>query len=104
MITAIVRFGLPRPISRDQARELFSASAMRYRDVPGLLNKTYLLSEDGASVGGVYLWRTRQDAVAFFDADWYTSIHDRYDAVPFIEYFSSPVVVDNIACHIETDA
>ena len=103
MITAIVRFELPRSITHDQARDLFSASAPHYRDVPGLLQKTFLLSEDGASAGGVYLWRNRQNAVAFYDPEWHALIHDRYGAAPFIEYFSSPVVVDNIACHIEID-
>lgn len=59
MITAIVQFPVREHVTRDKARELFSATAPRYREVPGLIRKYYLLTEDGNSVGGVYLWSSR---------------------------------------------
>jgi hypothetical protein len=52
MITVIVQFVLPKPVTRDKAQELFLSSAPKYRQVQGLIRKYYLLSEDGATSGG----------------------------------------------------
>ena len=103
MITALVQFRLPQPVSREQAREFFSASAPNYRDVPGLVRKYYLLSEDGTSAGGVYLWRSRADAERLYTAQWRKTIEERYGAPPSVTWFESPVIVDTAAGAIETD-
>jgi hypothetical protein len=104
MITALVQFRLPQPVSREQARALFAASAPSYRDVPGLVRKYYLLSEDGTTAGGVYLWKSRADAERLYDAQWRRTIEERYGAPPSVTYFASPVVVDNLAGSIETES
>ena len=62
MITALVQFSLPEAITRAQAREIFRNTAPRYLDMPGLVRKYYILSEDGRTAGGMYLWRSRADA------------------------------------------
>lgn len=103
MITALVQFKLPQPVSREKARELFSASAPRYREVPGLIRKYYVLSQDGTSAGGVYLWKSRADAERLYDASWKDTVKERYGSAPVITYFESPVVVDNLAGSIQTD-
>ena len=101
MITAIVQFPVPQPVSVETARELFVATAPRYRDVSGLVRKYYLLSEDGGTVGGVYLWRSRSDAERMYDPKWRSFIKERYGAEPTVKYFESPVIVDNVAGLIE---
>ena len=53
MVTALVQFKLPAPMSRDQAKEVFMSTAPKYQEAPGLIRKYYLLSEDGGTVGGV---------------------------------------------------
>jgi len=55
-ITAIVRFALGEDRTREAARAAFEASAPLYRDVQGLIRKYYLLSGDGRTGGGVYLF------------------------------------------------
>ena len=57
MITAFVQFRLPQPITVDKAKEIFSSTAPKYREVKGLTCKYLLLSEDGLTAGGAYLWR-----------------------------------------------
>ncbi len=37
MITVLVQFKLTQTISHNQARELFSSTADKYRDIPGLI-------------------------------------------------------------------
>ena len=102
MITALVQFKLPKPVTREKAQTLFEGSAPKYRDIPGLIRKYYLLSEDGGTAGGVYLWKSRKDAEGLYTKEWENFIRDRYGAVPSITYFESPVVVDNLANKIVT--
>jgi hypothetical protein len=101
MITAFVQFPIQQPITREKARELFSATAARYREIPGLIRKYYLLSEDHGSVGGVYLWKSRADAERMYSGEWRKVIKERYGADPSVSYFDSPVIVDNAAGVIE---
>jgi hypothetical protein len=103
MITALVQFKLPQPVTRDKARDLFSSTAPKYREVPGLIRKYYTLSQDGASAGGVYLWKSREDAERLYNAEWKKSIQERFGSPPIVTYFESPVVVDNLAGSIQTD-
>jgi hypothetical protein len=103
VITALVQFKLPQPVSREKALEIFSSTAPKYREVPGLIRKYYVLSQDGSSAGGVYLWKSRADAEKLYNADWKKFIRERYGAEPSVTYFESPVVVDNLAGSIQTD-
>jgi len=103
VITAVVRFGVRQRVGRAKAREMFATSAPKYRGVPGLVRKYYLLSENGRSVGGVYLWRTKQDAERMYSSAWRKQIEKRYGAVPSVTYFESPVIVDNASGVIQED-
>ena len=49
MMTAIVQFKLPNPVSRDRAQELFLGTAPKYREAQGLIRKYYLVSDDSSS-------------------------------------------------------
>jgi hypothetical protein len=104
MITALVQFKLPGPVSRDKARELFLSTAPKYREIPGLIRKYYLLSEDGATAGGVYLWRTREDADRLYTDEWRSFIAEKYNAEPSVHYFATPVIVDNLSGEIIGDS
>jgi Putative mono-oxygenase ydhR len=94
MIVAVVRFTLPDPMTEAQARDAFTASAPTYQTIPGLRRKHYLLSDDGRTAGGVYLWDTREQAEATYDAAWRERLTERYGAAPTVEWFTSPVTVD----------
>jgi hypothetical protein len=96
MITAIVQFKLPQPISREKGQEVFSSTAPKYREVPGLIRKYYLLSLDGQTAGGVYLWKSREQAEQLYNADWRKFIMEKYGTEPTVIYFESPVIVDNL--------
>lgn len=103
MITAVVRFKLPQPVTTEKAREIFASTAPKYRDVEGLIRKYYLLSEDGGTAGGVYLWESREYAERLYTKDWRKFIKDKYDAEPSIEFFATPVIVDNLISEILKD-
>jgi len=103
MITSIVQFKLQQPISREKACEIFSDTAPKYRDVHGLIRKYYILSQDGGTAGGVYLWNSQEDAERLYTDEWKKFIFDKYGALPSVTYFESPVVVDNAIGDIVTD-
>ena len=104
MITAFVQFTLPKPITVEQARDTFLGTAPNYRDTPGLIRKYYVLSQDGYTAGGVYLWKSREDAERLYTESWKAFILERYGALPSVTYFDSPVVVDNVTHEIVCDA
>ncbi len=94
MIVAVVNFALPAPLSTDEARAMFEASAPSYQNVDGLRRKHFLLSDDGRTAGGVYLWDSRPQAEALYDDAWRTRLTDRYGSEPHITYYDSQVTVD----------
>jgi len=104
MITALVQFKLPQPVTREKAQQLFLGTAPRYRETSGLIRKYYLLSEDGGTGGGVYLWKSRKDAEGLYTTEWMNAIRERYGALPTVTYFESPVVVDNLANEVVSDS
>jgi hypothetical protein len=101
VITAITTFKLPKPITREEARRIFLSTAPKYRGVPGLVRKVYMLSEDGATVGGAYLWNSRAEAEAMYTDAWRAFVRDKYRTEPSLAYFESPVVVDNVTERID---
>jgi hypothetical protein len=95
VITAIATFRLPSRLTVDQAKAIFQSTAPRYQSQPGLIRKYYVLSEDGMTAGGVYLWQSRQDADALYDAAWHAFVTEKYGAPPQVTYMECPVIVDN---------
>ena len=100
MITVIVEFKLPQPISNLQARKIFLSTAPKYQGVPGLIRKYYFLVPDGTKAGGVYLWQSRKDADRMYTEEWRSFVHGKYGSDPSLTYLETPVVVDNVSNEI----
>jgi len=103
MITALVQIKLPEPMTVDKAQAVFAETAPKYREVKGLIRKYYLLSEDGKTAGGVYLWESRADAEQLYTDDWKAFILQKYGTEPSVTFFASPVIVDNLVGQIIQD-
>ena len=69
MITTLVQIKLSESLSLDKAREIFTSTAPKYREIKGLIRKYYLLSENGRTAGGVYLWESRKAAEHLYTDD-----------------------------------
>jgi Putative mono-oxygenase ydhR len=96
MITAIVQYRLPPSIDQAACAAHFRKIAAGFRTVPGLIRKQFIYAEDGWA-GGVYLWKTRADAEAFYSGSWLDGIRERYGMDPQIKYFNTACVTDNSA-------
>jgi hypothetical protein len=97
MITTLVQFQLPSPITLAEATRRFESSAPKYRHIPGLIRKYYIRSEDGRVAGGIYLWETRAAAERVYNGEWRERVEKLYGGKPSITWFDSPVIVDNLA-------
>jgi hypothetical protein len=100
MITSITRFQLPAGVPTDAIKTGFREVAPNFRKPPGLLRKYFLISEDGKTGGGVYLWNTMEQARTFSEGVLVPMIREKFKLEPSIEYFDSPVVVDNVTAQI----
>ena len=63
-------------------------------DVEGLLRKNYIADIKKGFAGGVYTFSTIENAKEWFSKDRIKWITERYSK-PEIEYYESPVIVDN---------
>lgn len=96
MITVLVRFKLPQPISTAQAKEIFLGTAPKYLGMPGLIRKYYFVTPDGTEAGGVYLWQSRQAAEQVYTEEWKAFVRSKYGSEPSLTFLETPVVVDNL--------
>jgi hypothetical protein len=94
MITAIVQYRLPPSIDQAACAAHFRNIAAGFRAVPGLIRKQFIYAEDGWA-GGVYLWKTRAAAEAFYSGPWLDGIRERYGMDPQIKYFNTACITDN---------
>lgn len=100
MITALLQTRLPQPVTPDEAREMFRRTAPNYQGKDGLIRKYYLLSEDRHSVGGVYLWESREKAERVYTDEWREYVKATFGDYPSLTYFDTPLVVDNLVGEI----
>jgi predicted ester cyclase len=95
MITALVQFRLPSPVTPHQARERFLEAAPSFQRVDGLVRKQFLLGEGGNVAGGADLWVNREAAEAFYNGPFREMVRKRYGSEPTITFFETPVLVEN---------
>ncbi len=96
MITSITKFKLPNPVTQEEAKNIFLSTAPKYKDLPGLIRKCYVIFDNGHAVGGIYLWNSRKDAEAVYTERWKDFVREKYGSEPEITYLETPVVVDNV--------
>ena len=68
-------------------------SAPIYAKVPGLVRKYFTIGR--ADFGGIYLFKDRTSAQAWFSDAWRAKAAATYGSQPVVTYFDVPLVVDN---------
>lgn len=104
MITAIVTARIPEGMTYEKYAENTNRIAPRFQSIPGLVRKYFLFSEEQGLGGGVYLWKTREDADRCYAGVWRENFVKIFGVQPTIVFFNSPVVVDNVVGQILTAA
>lgn len=103
MIIAIVNFRGAPDEPRERVLARFTEAAPRFRAIPGLVRKNFIHDAASGTGGGVYLWETRAAAEAYYDAAWRERMTKLLGNTPTVQYFDSPVQVDNSVERITVD-
>lgn len=98
MIVTITSFKFNGSFTKENIRQAFTQSAAKFLNIPGLIHKYFLVSEDGKNGGGCYIWESREHAEDFFNDAWKQFIKDKYGSFPSVAFFDCPVEVDNNKC------
>jgi heme-degrading monooxygenase HmoA len=69
----------------------------QYEKLPGLAYKMFSLSPADGTFGGLYFWRSRADAQAWFNPAWFERVEKERGAKGDVRTFDAPVTVDNTA-------
>lgn len=75
--------------------ELFGNVADMYVGVSGLIQKSFGYSEDGRTVVGIYLWKSKADADAFYTPDWTAGVTRRWGGMPTRTDWEIPQIVNS---------
>jgi hypothetical protein len=96
MITELVLFDLPKGMTREQVADFFRQNAPKWRANSELIRKNYLYDPATQRGGGAYLWPDIAAAQRAHSTVWCEMIRKTFGSEPVIQYFETPVVVDNV--------
>jgi heme-degrading monooxygenase HmoA len=94
-VVAIVR--VPKPWF---APKMLVVSKMRdttaeYARLPGLAFKAFSLERESADYGGLYYWRDRASAQAWFNQAWFERVRKERGHDANVRFYDAPVSIDN---------
>ena len=94
-VQVAVSVSIPTPagVPRATVEAGMARSVPTYAAVPGLIRKYFTIGQ--ADFGGLYLFRDRASAQAWFSDAWRTRVVATYGAQLTVTYFDVPLVVDN---------
>jgi hypothetical protein len=92
-VATIVVIKTPPGITRPTIERGFKQAVPTYQKIPGLIRKYFTVNDDG--FGGMYLWKNRAAAEAWFTVAWRAKAKETYGAEPSLTYFDAPVLLDN---------
>ena len=92
-VAVSVSIPMPADVPRDTVEAGMARSVPTYAAVPGLIRKYFTIGQ--ADFGGLYLFRDRAAAQAWFSDAWRARVVATYGAQPTVAYFDVPLVVDS---------
>ena len=66
------------PLSLDEVQKIAQERKQEFLSVPGLVQKYYFKSEEPGRYGGVYIWDSKESAVAYRNSELAASIPQAY--------------------------
>ena len=85
-VVAIVQVTPPWYAPGFLIRRTMNKRVAEYAVLPDLIHKAFAIGPDGR-VGGIYLWRDRSSANAFYNDAWHALMRDRYGENAEIRWF-----------------
>ena len=97
----VVRVPVPWYAPRSAVRRRFRDVLSEYEPLAPLEAKYFTISDDGR-FGGIYLWKTRGDAEAHFDAAWREGVRRRRGSDADVVILDAPYVIEGRAVPVGT--
>ena len=94
MIIVVVTFKIPSNLDMNSLEQKFLETAPIYKETPGLVRKNNIADIVNNTAGGIYCFKTLQNAKDWFNEERIAWITSRYSK-PTIKFFDNPVIVDN---------
>lgn len=94
-VAVLVVVPSPPGVPRERIEAGMRASVPDYAKLPGLIRKYYTIGADG--FGGMYLWKDRASAEAWFGPAWHERVKKTYGRDGSVTYFDVPVTTDGPA-------
>jgi len=92
-VATLVTIKIPPGITRPMLDGGFKQAVPVYEKVPGLISKYFIVNGD--RFGGMYLWKSRASAEAWFNDAWREKAKATYGSEAQLTYFDAPVQIDN---------
>jgi hypothetical protein len=90
-----VTFELGAAFDAARLTQLAQAAAPKFRDIPGLLSKTFTVDASRKQAVNFYVWRTEDDARRFFSAETLAWVTDVYGVAPALHFVPVVARVEN---------
>jgi Putative mono-oxygenase ydhR len=94
-VAVLVVVPTPPGVPRERIEAGMKASVPQYEKLPGLIRKYFTIQPDG--FGGMYLWKDRASAEAWFNAAWHERVVKTYGRDGSVTYFDVPLAIDGKA-------
>jgi hypothetical protein len=95
MYCVLWTYRVPPQLTKPAIEKLFGDTAGKYLGVPGLIRKYFGFTEDGKSVVGIYLWKSRAAADTFYSPEWIAGVTQRWGITPAKTEWTVPVVAES---------
>ena len=92
-VATLVVVRTPPGFSREIIEAGFVKAVPVYENIPGLQRKYFTVNDAG--FGGMYLWKSRSAAEAWYSSAWRARAKSTYGVEPELTYFDSPLQIDN---------
>lgn len=76
----------------------------QYANLPGLMFKAFSFERDSSDFGGIYFWRDRAAAEAWFNPAWFERVRNERGVDAQVRMFDAPVSIDNTAGGTPSDS
>lgn len=94
-VVAIVRVATPWYAPRMLIRRKMIDTIPVYEKRPGLLFKAFSLEQQSKDFGGIYYWRDRASAAAWFGPAWFERVRTERGTEGHVRFFDAPLSLDN---------
>jgi Putative mono-oxygenase ydhR len=96
LVAVVVKIPIPPGLARAKIVAAMEKQVPKYKALPGLVRKYFTLSDD-QTFGGIYLWKSREIAEAYYNDAWRAGVLKRYGAPAEVTYFDVPIAIEGSA-------